>query len=151
VIAIAHGGIHEGLFFAEPPAAFFVVEAVAHGLAVGSHHREIHFGDDVRQNSFDGDGVGDHGFDALGPGLVQKRDSRSTTISIWSRFGHVHRGLKSKDEKSWNAVDDINGGDPAPQTSTYGKVDLSLLAWEVFVHASLILAVFYMAPQEGTS
>ena len=58
--------------FAQPLAPFLVVEAVAHRLPIGTHHGQVHLGDDVGQDSLDRNRVGDHRLDAFGPRLSRK-------------------------------------------------------------------------------
>ena len=82
MIAVAHRALGQRLVFPQPLAAFLVIERIAHRLAIGAHHRQVHLGDDVGKYPLHLDGVGDHGVDALGARLIQKRYTSPLALGI---------------------------------------------------------------------
>ena len=73
MVAVGHVGLDERLVFVQAFPTFFVIQTVAHGLAVRPDHRQVHFGNDVRQDSFDCDRVRDYGLYRLGTRLIETR------------------------------------------------------------------------------
>ena len=60
--------------FQQSAATFFMVETVAHWLAVWADHRQVHFRDYARQDAFYGDCFRNDCLDAFGSGLIELCD-----------------------------------------------------------------------------
>ena len=88
MVPVADLRVRQRLLFLQPFSALFVIQAVAHRLAVRTRDRQIHLGDHVGQNPFDRDGIGDHRVHRLGPRLIEKRDARPLRFSARCRFRH---------------------------------------------------------------
>src|ERR1044071_9983223 len=84
MVTVGDACVGQGLLLLQALAAFLVIEAVAHRLTVGAHHRQAHFGDDAGHDAFDRDGVGNERLDALGAGVIEEGDSRAfACFSFW--------------------------------------------------------------------
>jgi len=82
VISIANVADQKRCIIQKAATTLFVVKAVAHRIAIGANHRQVHLRDDTWKDPLYSDCAGDDRFHALGPGLVEKGDPRHFIVRI---------------------------------------------------------------------